>query len=152
MATGSIATRAVNWDSVYAIAQQGYATVRPAFERGCYDCHSAQTHYPWYYKLPLVKSKIDGDIRQARRQVDFTDGFPFKSRGMPADALDAIRDEITSGDMPPWEYRLFHWDAKPAGAEADSVSAWIERSLALLAAHGQFPAGKAAAKDSAGAE
>ncbi|MEW5702608.1 MAG: heme-binding domain-containing protein [Candidatus Zixiibacteriota bacterium] len=128
-------------DSVYSAIQTGFADVRPIFERGCFDCHSTKTHYPWYYRLPIVKGQIDGDIRQARRHLDMTNGFPFQGHGTPADDLSAIREEIDSGDMPPLGYRLFHWNAKPNAAEAQAIDAWIERSLALLAAHGQLPAG-----------
>ena len=43
--------------------------------------------------------------------------------------------------MPPWNYRLLHWNAAPSPAEKDSVNAWIGRSLGLLASHGQYPFG-----------
>jgi hypothetical protein len=131
-----------SWDSVYAEIQQGYLKIKPILEQGCYDCHSTQTDYPWYYKLPLIKGMIDSDIRKARKHLDFTDGFPFKGHANPADNLLGIRDELDEGEMPPFMYRMMHWSAKPSDAERDSVFTWIDRSLRLLAAHGQYPFGR----------
>jgi len=139
---GSEKAARVDWDSIYTAIQHGFTAVRPILEKGCFDCHSTKTYYPWYYRIPIIKGEIDSDIRRARKRLDMTNGFPFRGYGFPAGDLDAIRDEITSGDMPPWGYRIFHWNARPSRAEADSVYAWIGRSLALLAAHGQYPAGE----------
>jgi hypothetical protein len=87
-------TVATNWDSLYAQIQQGYLQVKPIFEKGCYDCHSTQTDYPWYHKLPLIKGMIDSDIRHARKHIDLTNGFPFKGHSNPADNLLGIRDAL----------------------------------------------------------
>lgn len=125
--------------TAYAQIQSDYQAVKPLFERGCYDCHSANTCYPWYHKLPLVKGLIDSDISKARRNVDFTNGFPFKGHARPADDLLGIRGELIEGDMPPWNYNLMHWNAAPSDAERDTMITWIDNSLRLLAAHGQYP-------------
>ena len=133
---------APDWDSIYAVIQADYLGVRPVFEQGCYDCHSTRTDFPWYYKLPLVKGLIDGDIHEAREHLDFSDGFPFKGHANPADDLRGIALQLESGGMPPLLYRMMHWNAKPTAAERDSAIAWIGRSLRVLAAHGQYPYGR----------
>ncbi len=125
--------------SAYATINQEYQKVKPLFERGCFDCHSDKTVYPWYYKLPIIKGLIDGDIRKARKHVDFTYGFPFKGHARPADDLLDIRGELIEGDMPPWDYNLMHWSAGPSDAERDTIITWVDSSLRLLAAHGQYP-------------
>lgn len=129
----------VNWDSLYSEIQKGFVQVLPILDKGCFDCHSTKTDYPWYYKLPVVKGMINRDIQQARKHCDMTRGFPFVGRGTPADDLDAIRDMIQRGEMPPWEYRLMHWNAKPTAAQSDSIVSWVNHGLAMLAAHGQYP-------------
>lgn len=127
------------WDTLYSQIQADFESVAPLLKRGCFDCHSAQTYYPWYHNLPVVGGWIDGHIEDAREHLDMTDGFPFKGHDRPADDLLAIKDEITGGHMPPLYYRAMHWNARPSRAETDSIAAWIDRSLRLLAAHGQFP-------------
>jgi hypothetical protein len=128
-----------NWDSVYATIQERFTEVEPTVKFGCYDCHSSQTRYPWYHKLPIIKGWIDGHTREARKHLDFSDGFPFKGHTRAADNLLAMRNEILEGHMPPLYYRVMHWEAKPTGALRDSLVAWIDTSLRTLAAHGQYP-------------
>jgi hypothetical protein len=125
--------------AAYAAIQADYQAVKPLFQKGCFDCHSTQTHYPWYHKLPLVKGFIDSDIRNARKHLDFTDGFPFKGGARPADDLLDIKNELEDGDMPPLPYRMMHWSARPSAAELDTIVTWIDNSLRLLATHGQYP-------------
>jgi hypothetical protein len=133
------AATVVNWDSIYGLINDGFRTLEPVLKKGCLDCHSDKTRYPWYYKLPVVKGIIDEDIRDARKHLDMSNGFPFKGHGKPADDLAGIKEEIVEGAMPPSLYRLFHWGAKPDKAEADSIVFWVDRSLSMLAAHGVVP-------------
>lgn len=130
------------WDSIYAGIQAGFQQVRPIFQRACFNCHTDQTRYPWYHQLPGVRALIDSDIRKARKRLDMSKGFPFVGHARPADNLVGIKEQITEGEMPPWEYRLMHWDAKPSRPEVDSIVGWIDQSLRVLAAHGQFPLGQ----------
>ena len=130
---------AVNWDSIYSLINSGFETLAPVMRKGCLDCHSDKTRYPWYHQLPIVKGIIDEDIRDARKHLDMSNGFPFKGHGKPADDLAAIKEEISEGAMPPALYRLLHWSAKPNKAEADSIISWVDRSLNMMAAHGVRP-------------
>lgn len=126
-------------DSAYATINAGFKSLDRIFSKGCFDCHSDKTVYPWYHKLPLIKSMIDDDIKGARRHVDMSKGFPFSGHGTPPNDLAAIESEIEGGDMPPALYRLMHWSAKPNDAERDSIFQWIDSSLKILAAYGQTP-------------
>jgi hypothetical protein len=126
-------------DSLFGVINAGFQVLKPGFERSCYDCHSRFTQFPWYYKLPIIKAMIDKDIKQARHNVDFSNGFPFTGKGSQADMLKGIRDEISGGDMPPMTYRMIHWGRQIEGAGMESVINWIDSSLARLAAVGITP-------------
>lgn len=132
-----------NLDSVYALIQTNFQRVLPIVRRGCFDCHSTQTNYPWYHKLPLIGGWMDGHTEEAKEHLDMTAGFPFKGHARPVDDIHFMRKEVLDGDMPPWFYRIAHWSAKPAGADLDSLTAWFDTSLRMLAAHGQYPLGRA---------
>lgn len=132
----------VNWDSLYALINVDYQRVEPLFKRGCFDCHSARTAYPWYHRLPIVRGFLDGHIREGRKHLDLTNGFPFTGHTKPADDLFAIREVLVENEMPLWSYRLLHWGAAPSQAEKDSIYTWINAGLRLLAAHGQYPFGR----------
>ena len=126
-------------ESAYEVIAAGFEQLQPIFRKGCYDCHTDQTDYPWYHSLPLIKGLIDEDIKEAREHLDMSNGFPFESHALPADDLAEIKEEIEDGGMPPSLYRLMHWSAKPSEAEQDSLFQWIDNSLKLLAAEGQTP-------------
>src|SRR5262245_48277321 len=46
--------------------------VRSILTRACQDCHSANTHWPWYSKVPLLSSQIHNDVARARAFMDFS--------------------------------------------------------------------------------
>ena len=132
-------TAATSQDSLYAEINRGFAALEPIFVKGCFDCHTDRTRFPWYHKLPVIRGMIDSDIRGAQKRLNMSSGFPFSKRGNVADDLVSIHDELKGGDMPPLSYRFMHWDAKPSQAEADSIFNWINLSLKALSAHGIEP-------------
>ncbi len=128
-----------NVDSLYAIVQQDFVKLEPIWKKACYDCHTDKTDYPWYYKLPFVKGMIDKDIEEARAELDMSKGFPFVSQRKPVDDLRKLAAEVEEGAMPPGKYTLIHWSASLSQAEKDSVAAFVDSSLKMLASHGIAP-------------
>jgi hypothetical protein len=132
-------TSATTQDSIYAEINRGFVTLEPIFVKGCFDCHTDRTRFPWYHKLPVIRGMIDSDIRGAQKRLNMSSGFPFTKRGNVADDLVGIHDELKGGDMPPLMYRFMHWDAKPSKTEVDSIYNWINLSLKALSARGIEP-------------
>ncbi len=118
--------------AIYAEINTGFEQLKPVFVRGCFDCHSDQTDYPWYHKLPIIRGWMDGHIKGARHHLDMSNGFPFSGEDSQAEMLENIKHEIKEGDMPLLSYRLMHWSAEPDKAEKDSIYAWVDRSVKLL--------------------
>jgi hypothetical protein len=125
-------TTAERQDSLFALIDDNFKMVKPIFEKSCYDCHSSATKYPWYHSIPLIKGMIDDDVKKGRKNVDFTSGFPFEGKAPTLQILHNIRDEISEGSMPLWQYRLIHWGTKIEGARRDSVFAWLDSSIAMI--------------------
>lgn len=128
-----------NADSLYGVIQLEFVKLEPLWKKACYDCHSDKTVYPWYYKLPLIKGMIDEDINDARGELDMSNGFPFISQRQPVDDLWKLRREVTEGAMPPGKYKVMHWSASLSQAEKDTVAAFVDNSLKLLAVRGITP-------------
>lgn len=101
-------------------------------KRGCGDCHSNDTRFPWYAKLPLIDTMIANDIAEAHEHLDISSGFPFKEHGDPIEDLKAIRDVLHDNTMPPASYRLLHCSQKFTEKEKTSIFRWIEESLEEL--------------------
>jgi hypothetical protein len=119
-------------DSLFAALNAQYQIVKPILGNSCFDCHSRFTVYPWYHKLPLVKSLLDNDIKEARKFLDLSDDFPFKGKGPLDGLLEDIKSEIQDGGMPLWSYRLMHWGKLIEGAKRDSLFRWIDGSLEVI--------------------
>ncbi len=106
--------------------------IKPIFKEKCFDCHSNQTRFPWYYKIPGVKQLIDRDIKESKEHIDMSGDFPFKSHESPAEDLKAIAEEIQENEMPPWRYILLHTDAKISVEEKKKIFDWVTSSLEAL--------------------
>lgn len=82
-------------------------------KRACFNCHSYETTWPWYSRLAPASWLIYHDVQQGRRKVNFSNwqevtGAQFKR-------------EISSGEMPPIQYRLAHPEARLTAAEKQSL-------------------------------
>ena len=106
--------------------------IKPLIENSCFNCHSQKVNYPWYYKLPLIKSMIDEDIRMARKHLLFDGGFPFKGHGEPIKDLKAIAKAVDEGSMPPLEYVIMHPSAYLNDTQRSVIQKWTQDSLELL--------------------
>jgi hypothetical protein len=115
--------------AVDEIGKDYQARVEPIFKKSCFDCHSNATHYPWYYRLPVVKSMIDGDIKGACKHMDMSNGCPFMGHGTLETDLQDILDVIEDGSMPPIEYRVFHWGSGLSKNEKETVKDWAQKGL-----------------------
>lgn len=115
-----------------AINKDYLKNIKPIFQSKCFDCHSNRTKYPWYYELPIIKSMIDGDIKEAKTHIDMSNDFPFLSHETPMNDLKSIKKSIQEGHMPPLRYILAHWDARLNDREIESIVSWSEKSIEQL--------------------
>lgn len=126
-------TQQENFSQAYIEINQEYKTdIKPIFKVKCFDCHSTQTRYPWYYKIPGIKQMIDYDTREAKKHLDMTKDFPFISHETPLKDLKSIQESILEDEMPPLRYLLGHWDARLTQKEKEQVSLWSKKSIQIL--------------------
>jgi len=117
---------------IVAIGHNYEQKVRPLFKKSCFDGHSDKTRWPSYYGYPIAKQLIDRDISEAREHLDFSGGYPFKSHASPVEDMDAIIEEVSEGDMPPWRYWIFHREARLNRDEKKVILDWARESKNLL--------------------
>lgn len=108
--------------------------VAPLFQKACADCHSGDTQYPWYAMIPGIKQWIKGDIEEARKHIEFSNGYPFQSHGTPIEDLIAVEKVIKEDTMPPLRYRLMHGKARLDENEKRRIIDWARRGQELLRA------------------
>ncbi len=125
-------TTIISQDSLYAQINQSFQTVKPMLEASCYDCHSANTNEPWYFNIPGVNSLLTSHVKEAREHLDFTNGFPFKSKESQRAILHELKEEVEEGEMPLLSYRLMHWGLLIENEQQDSLFQWIDETILLL--------------------
>ncbi len=87
---------------------------RAMAERACFDCHSNETVWPWYTLAAPFSWLIYRDVQEGRREVNFSDWQDGRRDG---EKSKEIREQIAGGEMPPWQYRLVHAEARLTGEE-----------------------------------
>jgi cytochrome c len=88
----------------------------------CADCHSNETRWPIYARIPPGSWLIERDVMEGRRHMNlstWTELTPERREVLQSKIL----HEAKSGDMPPLQYRMLHWDAKLSTADLQSLSA-----------------------------
>jgi cytochrome c len=87
----------------------------------CADCHSSETRWPVYARVAPGSWLIERDIVEARKKMDLS-----RWEQMPVDQQDVLMakiiEEAKSGDMPPVQYRLLHWDAQLSKTDVQALS------------------------------
>jgi cytochrome c len=77
----------------------------------CADCHSTETRWPFYSRIPPGSWLVERDITQARAKMNLSHW-----EQMPPKELDVliakIIHEAKEGEMPPLQYRALHWGAR----------------------------------------
>ena len=91
----------------------------------CYDCHSNNTHYPWYNKIQPVAWFMEGHIEEGKEELNFSEFGDYSKRRQKG-KLKSIRSQIKDGEMPLWNYTLIHQDAKLSENEKEILEDWID--------------------------
>ena len=108
------------------------SSVKPIFQQKCMDCHSDQTKYPWYYRIPGLKQLLDKDIREGLEHLDISNDFPFGGHGSPQEDLEGIREVVENNSMPIFRYQVMHWKSRLTEEEKRTILNWVDRSEAIL--------------------
>lgn len=100
-------------------------TVASLMRTSCYDCHSNETHYPWYAHVAPVSWLVGRDTRIGRENLNFSEWENY-SKMDKAKLLGDLLDEVEDGTMPMPIYLLMHPDAKLTGSQRELLGNWSE--------------------------
>lgn len=119
-------------DTFKEINETYVESVKPIFQKSCFDCHSSNTQYPWYSSIPGVKQLIASDVSEAKEHLDMTNDFPFSGHGEPLEDLKAIGEQVDKDEMPPFRYTIMHSGTKISDADRKIISDWVSSSIQKL--------------------
>jgi hypothetical protein len=99
------------------------ADVMQVLRRACYDCHSHETRWPWYSHVAPVSWYMVNHVDDARGDLNFSrwPSFDFESQ---AYALEDIREQVATGEMPLTSYTLMHPRARLDEEDRDLLLRW----------------------------
>jgi len=121
------------------------AQVRDLLAAKCADCHSSQTHTPFYGRLAPISWMLERDIVEGRKRMDLSawDSYtPEEQQTLKAKIIQQTR----SGKMPLPQYRNIHRGSAITVADLEILSKWSHQaSLLETASAEQPPSGDAAA-------
>jgi len=95
------------------------------FRTSCYDCHSNETHWPWYGRVAPISWRIAKDIREARENLNFST-WDWISEEDKDYIIHQIVKEVKHGKMPIRMYTRVHPDTKLTEDEIGTLEAWAK--------------------------
>jgi len=102
-------------------------SVQTILKNVCYDCHSDNTHYPWYSNIQPIGWLMAYHIKQAKNELNFSEFGGYSSRRQLS-KLDGIANSIKDDIMPLKSYKIMHKNAQLSTKEKVILINWAEKS------------------------
>jgi len=94
-------------------------------ETACYDCHSNNTHYPWYSAIQPIRWWMDGHVEHGKEELNFSEFMTYSEKRRDH-KLEEIAEEVEEGHMPIASYTWMHGEAKWSKEEAKAFIGFFE--------------------------
>lgn len=92
----------------------------------CYDCHSHETEYPWYYAVQPVALWMDRHVEEAREELNFSI-WHVMSLSEQADRLEECAEVVAEEEMPLPSFTWTHPEARLSADERQLLVDWFQR-------------------------
>ena len=99
-------------------------------QRACADCHSNETTWPWYSRVSPVSWLVANDVKEGRTRLNLSE-WSFLGPEASMLKLKAACKEVKAGEMPLWQYKLMHPEARLSQVDIEKICSASE-SLASL--------------------
>lgn len=101
-------------------------------DESCFDCHSNNTHYPWYNAITPVNYWLSNHINKGKKHLDFSKwkDYTYKQK---IHKLEEITEMVEDKSMPLNSYLWVHDEAELNQDEIDQITAWVEATKIQIA-------------------
>lgn len=110
--------------------------VNSILDRACYDCHSNNSRYPWYFNIQPVGIWMDEHIKEGKRGVNFSE-YTNKRLRYQYHKMEELIELVKEGEMPIDSYTWTHKDAILSSEERTKLVNWAQAIMDTLEA--QYP-------------
>lgn len=101
------------------------APVQQILQTSCYDCHSNNTHYPWYSEVQPVASWLADHVEEGKRELNFSEFAGYKL-GRQYHKLEEVIEQVKEGEMPLNSYTWVHKNAILTAAQKQTLTDWAQ--------------------------
>ena len=116
--------------TVYPVPKE----VAAILQTSCYDCHSNNTHYPWYANLQPVAWWLEDHIKEGKKEINFSEFASYRI-GRQYKKFEEINKQIEEGEMPLESYTLIHTETKLSAEQKAIIKNWVNSSRDSIKAH-----------------
>ncbi len=102
--------------------------VQPILKRACYDCHSNETHWPWYSNIAPMSWLLAEDVEEGRAEMSFSEWNTYNA-DQRNHLLEEICKEVKRGEMPLKSYTFLHPSAKMTIEDKRALCVWTDSLL-----------------------
>ena len=103
------------------------AEVEQILARSCNDCHTDQTHWPWYSNVAPISWMIADHVSNGRRHLNFSEwlrpGVDDPAEYTRQKFVSACR-ELRIGRMPLFSYEFLHPGARLSSIQIQTICDW----------------------------
>ena len=107
------------------VQQNVPADIAALLERGCRDCHSNQTAWPFYSYIAPASWLVSFDVMEGRKHLNMSEWGKYKE-GKKVQKLSGIYQAVSDRSMPMPKYIPLHPEADFTDAERTALSTWAQ--------------------------
>ena len=101
--------------------------IKAILKNSCFDCHSNQTHWPFYSYIAPVSWLIAKDVKKGRTELNFSE-WDKLSEKKRKNVKEEIIEEISDNEMPLPLYLITHSGAKLSDEQKLKLKHWVDSS------------------------
>lgn len=94
--------------------------IKNLVKASCYDCHSNETKYPYYFKIAPVNFWLKHHVNEGREHLNFSEWANY-SQKRRTHKLEESSDEMSRNKMPLKSYIWFHSEADLTEAQKQQL-------------------------------
>ena len=99
-------------------------SVQLILQKACYDCHSNNTHYPWYSRIQPGAWYMAEHIKKGKEELNFSEFGDYSVRRQ-RNKFRAMAGQVKDGEMPLSSYTLIHRNAVLSPEDKQVLIAWF---------------------------
>lgn len=94
----------------------------------CYDCHSNETKYPWYFSIAPASWFLQNHVKEGRKHLNFST-FAMYEPKRQIKKMEECVELIEKHEMPLESYYIGHQDAKITDIQRQELIKYFKRAI-----------------------